>query len=102
MGLLIARVTGSGGLWTVAGPRPRVRKRNRAVERHATRQRLVQPREDVARGCREEDLHVADCVDDLPEPVEVHLEEVLDRNGEVLLERLDRKGRPPVRERGVE
>ena len=82
-------------------PRACVRERLVAVEVHASRDRDVEARVLVARGVLEVHRHTADRVDETLEAGEVDLDEVLDRDAEVLLQRRDEHV-GTTRERGVD
>ena len=82
--------------------RPYVGKRLRTIEVVAARERAdAEPRQHVAHVVREEDRHAPDRVHDVLEGLEVHLDVVVDRHVEVLLQRVDHELRALV-ERGVD
>ena len=83
-----------GGVLVV--PRPHVRERLQTVERDAAGRGDAQAGLQVARLRREEDVHRADRVHDVGERVEADLEVVVDRDVEVLLDRLDQRRRAVV------
>jgi hypothetical protein len=89
------------GRLVVVLARPRVRERVEPVERLASRGRDVQARLVVVRGRGEEDVHASDRVHDVGERREADLHVVVDRDAEILMDRVDQQIRT-VTERGVD